>query len=87
MTTSMGGQIRRPDDPAPRPTHVRPKPARRSLALRLLVTVLAAGLLYDSWMWVNTDGGPERAFLMIYAALAAGFALLALAWAWKRHQF
>lgn len=55
--------------------------------VRLVVTALAAGLLYDSWLWVHSDGGPERAFLMIYAVLVAGAALLALVWAWKRHPF
>ena len=66
---------------------MRPKAPRRSLVLRLLVTALAAGLLYGSWLWVNSDGGPERALLMIYAALAATFSLLALVWVWKRHLF
>ena len=55
--------------------------------MRLVVTALAVGLLADSWMWVNKDGGPERAFLFIYAALAVLFAVLALAWAWKRHPY
>lgn len=55
--------------------------------MRLVVTALAVGLLLDSWMWVQGDGGPERAFLLIYAVLAAGFSLVALVWAWKRHPY
>ena len=66
----------------------RPKPVRGGLiVMRLLVTALAAGGFYGSWLLVNTKGGPERAFLLIYAALAGGVSLIALGWAWKRHQF
>ncbi|HEX4905567.1 MAG TPA: hypothetical protein VFU93_08960 [Acidimicrobiales bacterium] len=55
--------------------------------MRLVVTALAVGLLVDSWLWLHRDGGPERAFLFLYAALAGGFAITALAWAWKRHPY
>lgn len=83
----MGGEVRRPDDPLPRPVPVRPRPVRRGTVVRLVVTALAVGLLVDSWLWLQRDGGPEQAFLFLYAALAAGFAITALVWAWKRHPY
>jgi hypothetical protein len=60
---------------------------RRSALVRFVVTALAVGLLVDSWLWLQRDGGPERAFLFLYAILAAGLAVAALAWAWKRHPY
>lgn len=71
----------------PRPAAARAKPVRRSLVLRLLVTALAGAVLYESWIWVNTEGGPERALLMLFAGLAAVVSLLAIVWVWKRQLF
>ena len=83
----MGGETRRPDDPLPRPVPVRPRPVRRSTFVRVAVTALAVGLLVDSWLWITKDGGPEQALLFLFAVLGAGFAVLALVWAWKRHPY
>ena len=55
--------------------------------MRLVVTALAVGLLVYSWDWFHKGGGPERAFLFLYAALAAGLAVVVLVWAWKRHPY
>ena len=71
----------------PRPVPVRPRSVRRNPLVRVLVTALAVGLLVDSWLWINGEGGPERAFLFIYATLGAAFAVIALVWVWKRHSF
>ena len=83
----MGGETRRPDDPLPRPVPVRPRPVRRSVLVRVVVTALAVGLLVDAGLWITKDGGPEQALLFLFAVLSAGFAVLALVWAWKRHPY
>lgn len=71
----------------PRPVPVRPRPVRRGTIVRLVVTALAVGLLVDAWGWLHRSGGPEQALLFLYAALAAGFAVAVLVWAWKRHPY
>ena len=83
----MGGEVRRPDDPLPRPVPVRPRPVRRGRLVRVVVTALAVVLLVDSWLWVQRGDGPERAFLFLYAVLTAGVAVAALVWAWRRHPY
>ena len=60
---------------------------RRGTVVRVVVTALAVGLLGNAWAWTQRAGGPERAFLFLYALLAAGVAVAALAWAWKRHPY
>ncbi len=55
--------------------------------MRLVVTALAVGLLADAYTWVDVNGGPQRAFAFLFAVLAAGLAVLAIVWAWKRHPF
>ena len=55
--------------------------------MRVVVTALAVGLLAESWKYLHAQGGPAEAFVFIYAALAGVGALVAIAWAWKRHPF
>ena len=71
----------------PRPVPVRARPVRRGAIARLVVTALAVGLLVYAWEWVQKGGGPERALVFLYAALATVVAAVALVWAWKRHPY
>jgi hypothetical protein len=80
-------EARRPDDPMARPAYVRPAPVRRHLAIRLVVTVAAALLFYDMYLWFGAHDGPPAAIGVVLAGPLSVLALLTLVWAWRKHQF
>ena len=78
---------RRPDDPLPRLPPARPAPRRRSIVVRLVVTIVTVGLIVDAWLWFDTIDGVAQGFAAVLAVLLTIGCALLLGWAWKKHPF